>query len=218
MALSIFEDRPDLRGALYMTMGNEGGATLAGAWSLTGILETSAPRSLRWEWAHMPDEDHGSVAHRSLYNGLEWLFSGWHQPNRIALAMSEGGGGWPEIIKHFSTFSERFGYEVRVPEGFVNQVGYALLQEGRADDAIRAFEVNVEQHPTSANVYDSLGDGYDAACMWEEARDSYAAAFERALEGPDPNAFTFKANLDRMTSQIESGAQCTSAGTGLVAR
>jgi len=213
-AASIFEDDPDVKGALYMTMGDEGGAMLAGAWSLAGILETTAPESFRWNWSHLPEEDHGSVSHRSLYDGLEWLFDGWHQPNRLALAMSEGGEGWPEIIEHFSRYSERIGYEVRVPEEFVNQAGYALLGEDRVEDAIRAFEVNVEQYPSSANVYDSLGDGYDAACRWEEARDNYAKAFEKGVEHPDPNVYAFKVNLDRMTAQLESGEECRLRGTG----
>ena len=88
----------------------------------------------------MPEEDHGSVAHRSLYGGLEWVFDGWHLPNRRALALAPGGEGWPEILRHYSTFSLSFGREIRVPESFVNEMGYGLLREGRTEDALRAFE------------------------------------------------------------------------------
>lgn len=213
-ATSIFEDHPDLNSWLYMTMGDEGGTMLAGAWALTSILETIAPDSFRWKWSHMPEEDHGSVPHRSLYDGLEWLFDDWHLANRRVLAMSEGGEGWIEINEHYSRLSERFGFTVRMPENLVNQMGYALLREGRIEDAIRAFETNVELYPTSSNVYDSLGDAYDAACRWEEARDNYARAFEMALDAPDPGVYNFKANLDRMTAQLDAGEQCTARGAG----
>jgi tetratricopeptide (TPR) repeat protein len=49
------------------------------------------------------------------------------------------------------------------PEGPINAMGYEALQGGRVDDAIGLFELNVELHPQSANVYDSLGDAYLAA-------------------------------------------------------
>lgn len=47
-------------------------------------------------------------------------------------------------------------------EGPMNALGYELLGQGRLDDAIAVFELNVEAYPQSANVYDSLGDGYRA--------------------------------------------------------
>jgi tetratricopeptide (TPR) repeat protein len=212
-AASIFEDHPDLNSLLYMTMGNEGGEMLTGAWSLTSILETKAPESFRWKWLHMPAEDHGSVPHRSIYDGLEWIFDGWNLPDAFTLAMAEGGEGWADINQHYSRLSDRFGIEVRVPEQMVNQVGYILLGEKRIDDAIRAFETNAGLYPRSANVFDSLGDAYDAACRWEEAKESYATAYRMALEVANPNADTYKENLDRMTAKIESGEACVVGGT-----
>jgi tetratricopeptide (TPR) repeat protein len=206
---SIFENRPDLNGALYMTMASEGGAMLAGAWTLAGILETSAPESFRWNWTHMPEEDHGSIPHRSTYDALEWTFDGWNMPDAFMVAMEEGREGWPRIEAHYSMLSERFGFDVKIPEGFVNQVGYGLLGMGRADDAILAFELNVELYPGSANVYDSLGDGLDAACQWEEARENYARASRMAVEWSLPNEALYTTNMERMTVQIEAGDECT---------
>ena len=206
---AIFENRPDLTGALYMTMASEGGEMLAGGWILAGILETSAPESFRWNWTHMPEEDHGSIPHRSTYDALEWTFDGWNVPDSILVALGEGEEGWSGIEAHYSMLSERFGFDVKVPEGFVNGVGYGLLNMARVDDAIQAFELNVELYPGSANVYDSLGDGLDAACRWEEARESYARASRMAAEGSLPNEATYTANLERMTARIEAGDECT---------
>ena len=39
-------------------------------------------------------------------------------------------------------------------------------------------------------------------------------AFEMALDTPDPGVYNFKANLDRMTAQLEAGEQCTARGAG----
>lgn len=49
------------------------------------------------------------------------------------------------------------------PEATLNVAGYQLLALGRTQDALRVFMANAEAYPTSANVYDSLADGYAAA-------------------------------------------------------
>ena len=46
------------------------------------------------------------------------------------------------------------------PEAQINLLGYLHLQAGRADAAIRLFELNTRAYPVSANTYDSLGDAY----------------------------------------------------------
>lgn len=207
---SIFVRHPNLRGALYMTMGNEGGPMLAGAWGFARVLELRAPESFRWEWTHLPAEDHGSVPHRSLYDGLEWLFEGWQFPNLPALVAERGADVIPVLEAHAAALSERFGFTVRPLEGQVNQIGYILLRQDSVAAATRVFEWNVELYPESAKVYDSLGDAYDAACRWEEARASYERAVRRATETSRP-VRTSQANLTRVTAKLAEGAVCAVA-------
>jgi Flp pilus assembly protein TadD len=45
----------------------------------------------------------------------------------------------------------------------MNLQGYQLLQEGRTTDALVVFQMNVDEYPRSANVYDSLSDAQLAA-------------------------------------------------------
>jgi Flp pilus assembly protein TadD len=52
---------------------------------------------------------------------------------------------------------------VLFPEGEMNLQGYQLLQEGRTTDALVVFQMNVDEYPRSANVYDSLSDAQLAA-------------------------------------------------------
>jgi CubicO group peptidase (beta-lactamase class C family) len=47
-----------------------------------------------------------------------------------------------------------------ISEGTVNQTGYGLLGNKKIADAILMFQKNVELHPGSWNVYDSLGEAY----------------------------------------------------------
>ncbi len=206
---SLFTDHPDLKGSLYMTMGNEGGRMLAGAWGFARILETSAPESFDWEWTPMEAEDHGSVPHRSTYDGLEWLFRAWNAPGLMPRAVAAGADGLTIIEAHYAGLSERVGYSVPVPEGIINQMGYALLGQQKVDDAIMIFRANVDRHPGSANVYDSLGDALAAACRRDEARDSYGRAYEMAAANSHPNTAVYKANFDRVSEEIVGGVACT---------
>ena len=67
-------------------------------------------------------------------------------------------------------------------EAAINSLGYDLLAKKRTADAVEVFKLNVEFYPSSANVYDSLGDGLVAAGRNDEAIKSY----EKALS-IDPN-------------------------------
>ena len=42
----------------------------------------------------------------------------------------------------------------------LNRLGYKLLGDRRWADAIGIFRMNVESHPRSGNVYDSLAEAY----------------------------------------------------------
>lgn len=43
------------------------------------MLQRSAPRGFKWKFNHMHQETHGSITHRSFYDGLEFIFSDWSQ-------------------------------------------------------------------------------------------------------------------------------------------
>jgi cytochrome c-type biogenesis protein CcmH/NrfG len=47
-------------------------------------------------------------------------------------------------------------------EDQLNRVGLDLLRSGHVKDAIEVLKLNVEEHPQSFNVYDSLGEAYAA--------------------------------------------------------
>ena len=64
------------------------------------------------------------------------------------------------------------------PETLLNDLGYSLLNQARFKDAIRAFRENIMAYPTSANVYDSMGDAYLADGHPTAARDAYRRATE----------------------------------------
>ncbi|NIR52311.1 tetratricopeptide repeat protein, partial [candidate division KSB1 bacterium] len=60
----------------------------------------------------------------------------------------------------------------------INILGYKLLNNGRTDDAIDVFKLNVAAFPNSANTYDSLGEAYMKAGMKEPAIQNYKKSLE----------------------------------------
>ena len=60
----------------------------------------------------------------------------------------------------------------------LNALGYRLLRDGRMDDALVVFRLNVRVHPQYANGWDSLGEALLNAGQHEDALRAYRRAFE----------------------------------------
>jgi CubicO group peptidase (beta-lactamase class C family) len=103
----------------------------------------------------------------------------------LAIAEREGLDAALAAYEHLRT-AEPKRYDFSEPE--LNGVGYTLLDRGRHADAIRVFELNVRQFPTSSNVFDSLGEAFFRAGRRAEALRAYSRALE--LDPANVNART----------------------------
>ena len=65
-----------------------------------------------------------------------------------------------------------------VDEGELNDYGYALLREKKFEEAIALFTITVENFPSSANAFDSLGEAYLKAGNKTEALKNYKKVLE----------------------------------------
>jgi CubicO group peptidase (beta-lactamase class C family) len=81
-------------------------------------------------------------------------------------------------------------------EGQLNSLGYQMIKESRVEDAVRLFELNVQEYPGSANAYDSRGEAYTYSGETALAIESY----ERSLE-LDPN----NTNAREMLRKLNQG-------------
>lgn len=202
-AKEFFKGTKGKNRTLFVTLGNEPG-DIGDAYNLfTDLLRKQQVAGFSWGAAKMEDEDHGSVVLRSHYAGLRKAFEGWQyprDPNTGAVS-----GGLKGIEDHYRKLSERLGYAIQVPELLMNQVGYQLLFQNNAEEAVAAFKLNVERYPGSANVYDSLGEAYERTGRPELARANYEKAYTIGQQVNDPNTRVYKANLDRVTAQAKQG-------------
>ena len=183
---------PGLIANLYLSIGNEGKRMLGNAWRLSAALEEQAPESLQWQFEQLASESHSSVVHKSLYQGLEAVYSDWRIPD---LAKLVENGSSNIVDAHFERLSEKYGYRIPTPEGIVNQLGYSLLRRQNPEAAIAAFKRNTQAFPKSANTFDSLGDGYRAAGQFQQAKSSYSRAVELAHAASDPALEYYRSKL-----------------------
>lgn len=95
------------------------------------------------------------------------------------------GGGAEEALTLFRTSRERDPEHVLLPEGGVNRLGYEFLP-GDPETAVEIFRLNVELHPESGNVYDSLGEAYMIAGDRDRAIENYRRSLE--LDPANENA------------------------------
>ncbi len=195
-AMKLFKSKLSLKKFLYMTMGNETRDMLLSIKNFSKILREKAPRNLKWHYEYMKKEDHGSTPHRSIYNGLETLYPGWRLPQKSFMA------GLKSIQKHYKGLSKKYGYHIPVPEYELNRLGYSLLSRKEMGKAVDIFKNNVELYPGSPNVYDSLGEAYEAANQLEEAKKNYEIACKKANEIAYPQNEIFKIHLLRVMKKM----------------
>jgi tetratricopeptide (TPR) repeat protein len=87
-------------------------------------------------------------------------------------------GGYTAASKAYRSFREDPAHVYLETEADVNRLGYELLRDGKTDDAIEIFKLNVEAYPRSANTYDSLAEAYVKKGNKEEAIKYYSKALE----------------------------------------
>lgn len=196
-AEAFFKGRTELDKTLYFTMANEGGEMLAGFNKFKELLGRQQLKGFSWDARLMEDETHGSVVLRSHYQGLRKIFAGWQAgPDVIA-------GGLPAVEAHYKKLSARFHYSVLPPEQLVNQMGYQLFGEGKREEAIAAFKLNIERYPNSANVYDSLAEAYERSGRLDLAKPNYEKAVQVGAQTNDPNLPLFKTNFERVSEALK---------------
>lgn len=149
---------------VYFASSDDRGQALADDLSLAATLKTRAPDGFRARYQPYPEETHGSVSLVATIDALRTLYKDYRFHPDQARA-----GGLPAAEAHFKKLSKLLDWPMPVPEGVLNDLGYAALSQGRVDEAITVFKRNTEANPDSANAWDSLADGYAKAKRWPEA-------------------------------------------------
>lgn len=147
-------------------------------------IKNARPKGLRWNYKFYPNERHGTVELNAEYDALRYLFDYY--------AFSESQfDGHPELdvdlvlAAHFKMLSERFGYAVVPPESLVNSLAYHCWGINKPREAFSLFKRNIENHPQSANAFDSIGDFYAGTGDKQKAIAAYTTSL-RLEETAEP--------------------------------
>jgi predicted alpha/beta superfamily hydrolase len=170
---ALFAANKALRADLFMTLANERGQNLGGAYEMSGLFQEKSSREFRWEFRRYPEETHGSIAMRSVYDGLQAIFNGYYLQDPFA---SFEQGGLTALERHYAGVSDRLGYAVQLPERLLITVFAALESRGRLDEATVVMKRAAELYPSSAypnfylgRIYSALGDRQQSNAYLEKA-------------------------------------------------
>ena len=130
---------------------------------LNDFFNQDKKSNLTYQYKYYNDDNHGSVPLIATYDGLRYIF----KFNQLKLSIPEqvnfNKTVLTKIEKHFEDVSKHLGYKVSIPENTVNAYAYQSLGKKDMDLAGYLFKLNVTNYPNSPNVYDSLGDFYEAS-------------------------------------------------------
>jgi hypothetical protein len=158
------------------------------AWGLGWGVQVTADGPSVWHWGDngdtkayvvaYPREKLGVVFFTNSANGLSlarevlaeavggaqpalaWLgYESYDSPAR-ALFKNIRARGAAEALREYRARRAGLAPAEPLTEAQVNRLGYNLLALKKLPDAIEVFKLNVEDHPQSANAYDSLGEAY----------------------------------------------------------
>jgi len=152
---------------------------------LNDFLDHNQKSNLRYQYKYYNNDSHGSVPLIAAYDGLRFIFDF----NELKLSMQErinfNAAVFAKIEKHYENISKHLGYQLSVPESVVNNYGYQALSKNNNDLAVYLFKLNVANYPQSPNVYDSLGDYYEANGDKKNAISSYQKTLELDKDFPE---------------------------------
>ncbi len=175
-ARAALATHPDLKAWVYLTTGNEGGRMLAGAEVVADAFNDAGLPGLRWRFRPLPEESHGSIPHRAIYDALEFIFTPYQRS--LDAQHADFAAGLAGLDRRSQELSEIYGYPIPTTEEALDELGEAQLSLGRAEQALVTLRENVRRFPGSARASNRLGDACVATGKLAEA----AARYRNALQ------------------------------------
>jgi tetratricopeptide (TPR) repeat protein len=82
------------------------------------------------------------------------------EPAALVIEPVINESGIAEGLKKYEELKAADQGQYLFTERLMNDLGYRLLTQDKIAEAIEVFKVNVNDYPSSFNVYDSLGEAY----------------------------------------------------------
>ena len=94
-------------------------------------------------------------------------------PSEVEWVAMLDSSGFDRTLVQYETVRRRYPTLAVIRYPILNRLSYSLRDNGKGDLALAAFRLNAAAHPTFADAYDSLADGYLAKGDSTSARRAY---------------------------------------------
>ena len=174
-AESLFSSAKELQADLYLTAADGDRKSPDNVARLAAILDAKAPAGFRWNIERMKGEDHLSVPLRSIYQGLDKIFDGWHLAEPLALFDQ---GGIEAVHRHFREGGARCGYDRTTSPFTVSLIVAGLIRAGRLEEASKLLLHDPKAYPPPWNQLDALARAYSDRGNVEQAIRFYTLSLQ----------------------------------------
>ncbi len=150
--LEMLEKKLDkLDSHLYFSVSDGEQLVGDGTAKLNALLESKAPSSLRWKYRVIPDEEHLSTAHATLYQGLKDYFYPYEEFQIYSLDKFEKAGGLKNFYKHNKLRAKRYGFDEQ-PSAWSM---FTIVRNAIRADDFEKFKLYMNEFKDSNMIADS---------------------------------------------------------------
>jgi len=202
---TLFGSDQHLSNSVFFTLtdaAEEGRAATDALNLLVDLFGTSAPSGLGWHYEFVREQVHMTTPFLTLYQGLSHVFADYQAPRYLDTKSFTQAGGLPTLKTFFSQRASKYGGIESVPQAVLRRIAYLYRNENQYSEAIKLFQENIQSFPDSPRVYNSLGDGYDAAGQSKEALQAYQTAVKLAEQQGSRNSAFFKRQVARLEGKL----------------
>ena len=152
-----FKMRKDLPAKVYMSMG-EIESFYPPFPRFINIVKSRNYDGLELKCELLKQGRHFSVISEAFSRGLKSIYSKDSVYELMTKLIDEKDIDF--AIKQYYLLKQQSFNQYNFSEPELNEVGYFLLRLNKVEEAIKIFQLNIEEYPKSANTYDSMADAY----------------------------------------------------------
>jgi len=130
-----------LNSHLYFSVSEGEQLVSDGTDKLNSLLKAKAPNSLRWTYRVIPDEEHSSTAHATLFQGLKNYFHGYEEFQIYGLEKFQKAGGLKNFYAYNKLRAERFGFSEQPQPWSL----FTIVRNAIRADKFEQFELFMEE-------------------------------------------------------------------------
>jgi predicted alpha/beta superfamily hydrolase len=158
------------------------------------FLQTNSIQ-LKYAYKYYDQDRHNTVPLITEYDGLRFIFNVYSFDALEKDFIDTSTRIVERLQTHYQKISSELGYKSSPPETLINYLGYDALRKKQFNKAEAYFKMNVDDYPSSSNVFDSYGDFFVARKDTVNASKNYKKALAITM-----NAITLQ-KLNVLTKQ-----------------